>query len=182
MTRRILVVDDDPFIRRLIATTLEDVAGFELVEAQDGAEAVELAADGGDEGVAVEVLVLVEVVADPHAHGVERRRLVGEAGDHDGDHVGVEQGQVFQELQAVVAGAEVPVEDGQVDGVLVGLAQGGLGVGGGEDAAVEVGPLEPLAEGLADRLLVVNDQDGLGRFAARCHHDNPSPQPSPPSL
>jgi CheY-like chemotaxis protein len=39
----VLVVDDDPFIRRLIATTLEDVAGFELHEAQDGVEAIEVA-------------------------------------------------------------------------------------------------------------------------------------------
>ena len=40
----VLIVDDDPFIRKLIATTLEDVAGFELVEAADGREAVEAAA------------------------------------------------------------------------------------------------------------------------------------------
>jgi two-component system chemotaxis response regulator CheY len=39
----VLVVDDDPFIRRLIATTLEDVAGFDLHEAADGLEALELA-------------------------------------------------------------------------------------------------------------------------------------------
>ena len=43
MSRTILVVDDDPLIRRLIATTLEDVAGFELVEAGDGVEALERA-------------------------------------------------------------------------------------------------------------------------------------------
>ena len=36
MSRGVLIVDDDPFIRKLIATTLEDVAGFELHEAQDG--------------------------------------------------------------------------------------------------------------------------------------------------
>jgi CheY-like chemotaxis protein len=40
----VLIVDDDPFIRRLIATTLEDVAGFELAEAGDGLEAMEVAA------------------------------------------------------------------------------------------------------------------------------------------
>ena len=45
MTSTVLIVDDDPFIRRLIATTLEDVAGFELREAADGAEALELAAE-----------------------------------------------------------------------------------------------------------------------------------------
>jgi len=39
----VLIVDDDPFVRKLIATTLEDVAGFELVEAGDGREAVEVA-------------------------------------------------------------------------------------------------------------------------------------------
>ena len=39
----VLIVDDDPSIRKLVATTLEDVAGFELVEAADGDEALELA-------------------------------------------------------------------------------------------------------------------------------------------
>jgi two-component system chemotaxis response regulator CheY len=41
--RGVLVVDDDPFIRKLIATTLEDVAEFELHEAADGAQALEVA-------------------------------------------------------------------------------------------------------------------------------------------
>jgi CheY-like chemotaxis protein len=43
MSRSVLVVDDDPFIRKLIATTLEDVAAFELHEAADGLEALEVA-------------------------------------------------------------------------------------------------------------------------------------------
>jgi CheY-like chemotaxis protein len=43
MSRGVLVVDDDPFIRKLIATTLEDVTEFELHEAADGAEALEIA-------------------------------------------------------------------------------------------------------------------------------------------
>src|SRR5205823_12427993 len=43
MNRAALVVDDDPFIRRLIATTLEDVAEFEIHEAADGLEALEVA-------------------------------------------------------------------------------------------------------------------------------------------
>ncbi len=42
MTRAVLVVDDDRFIRKLITTTLEDVAGFELYEAADGIEALEV--------------------------------------------------------------------------------------------------------------------------------------------
>jgi CheY-like chemotaxis protein len=43
MSRAVLVVDDDPFIRKLIATTLEDVSEFELHEAADGAQALEVA-------------------------------------------------------------------------------------------------------------------------------------------
>jgi CheY-like chemotaxis protein len=43
MIRGVLVVDDDPFIRKLIVTTLEDVANVELHEASDGVQAVDLA-------------------------------------------------------------------------------------------------------------------------------------------
>ncbi|MFZ0040741.1 MAG: response regulator [Solirubrobacteraceae bacterium] len=43
MTRGVLVVDDDPFIRKLVATTLEDVSRFDLYEAADGIEALEVA-------------------------------------------------------------------------------------------------------------------------------------------
>ena len=41
--RKVLIVDDDPFIRKLIATTLEDVSGYRMTEAGDGEEAVEAA-------------------------------------------------------------------------------------------------------------------------------------------
>ena len=43
MPRSVLIVDDDPFIRKLVATTLEDVAGFELMEAANGREALRVA-------------------------------------------------------------------------------------------------------------------------------------------
>jgi CheY-like chemotaxis protein len=43
MTRGVLIVDDDRFIRKLIATTLEDSARFELHEAADGQEALAVA-------------------------------------------------------------------------------------------------------------------------------------------
>jgi two-component system chemotaxis response regulator CheY len=43
--RSVLIVDDDPFIRKLVSTTLEDVAGFRLYEASNGLEAVERAAE-----------------------------------------------------------------------------------------------------------------------------------------
>jgi CheY-like chemotaxis protein len=43
MRNGVLIVDDDQFIRKLIATTLEDVSEFELHEAADGLEALEVA-------------------------------------------------------------------------------------------------------------------------------------------
>ncbi len=43
MTPTILIVDDDPLIRKLIHTTLRDVAGFDLEEAGDGLAAIETA-------------------------------------------------------------------------------------------------------------------------------------------
>jgi len=43
VTRTILIVDDDPVIRKLITTTLQDVAGYRLAEAGDGMAALETA-------------------------------------------------------------------------------------------------------------------------------------------
>ena len=43
MTHTILIVDDDPLIRKLITTTLQDVAGYRLREAGDGIQALEAA-------------------------------------------------------------------------------------------------------------------------------------------
>ena len=51
----VLIVDDDPFVRKLIATTLEDVAGVDLVEAGDGREAVQVAARDRPELVFLDV-------------------------------------------------------------------------------------------------------------------------------
>jgi CheY-like chemotaxis protein len=45
MTRTILIVDDDAMIRKLITTTLQDVAGYSLREAPDGLAAIEAAVD-----------------------------------------------------------------------------------------------------------------------------------------
>lgn len=45
MTPTILIVDDDPLIRKLITTTLEDVAGYRLREAGDGVQAIEAAVE-----------------------------------------------------------------------------------------------------------------------------------------
>jgi CheY-like chemotaxis protein len=43
VTHTILIVDDDAMIRKLITTTLEDVAGYSLREAADGVAAIEAA-------------------------------------------------------------------------------------------------------------------------------------------
>jgi two-component system chemotaxis response regulator CheY len=69
VTRTILIVDDDPSIRRLIATTLEDVSGFRLEEAADGEEAVERALDAEPEIVFLDLEM-------PRVNGIETcRRL-----------------------------------------------------------------------------------------------------------
>jgi two-component system chemotaxis response regulator CheY len=67
MTRGVLVVDDDPFIRKLIATTLEDVSRFDIHEASDGLEAVAVARR--------ELPALVFLDVDmPHLNGIEACR------------------------------------------------------------------------------------------------------------
>ncbi len=69
MTRTILIVDDDPLIRKLILTTLEDVAGFCLREAGDGVQAIEAALEERPE------IVLLDYDM-PRLNGVETcRRL-----------------------------------------------------------------------------------------------------------
>jgi two-component system chemotaxis response regulator CheY len=69
VNRTILIVDDDPMIRKLIATTLEDVSGYRLQEASDGAEAVERAVEAKPEIVFLDVDM-------PHLNGIEAcRRL-----------------------------------------------------------------------------------------------------------
>jgi CheY-like chemotaxis protein len=70
----VLIVDDDPSIRKLVATTLEDVAGFELVEAADGDEALERAAEQAP------AIVLLDIDM-PGIDGLEAcRRLRAEPG------------------------------------------------------------------------------------------------------
>jgi CheY-like chemotaxis protein len=69
MTRTILIVDDDPMIRKLIATTLEDISGYRLQEAGDGVEALERAVTARPEIVFLDVDM-------PRLNGIETcRRL-----------------------------------------------------------------------------------------------------------
>jgi two-component system chemotaxis response regulator CheY len=49
VTPTILIVDDDPLIRKLITTTLQDVAGYRLREAGDGIQAIEAAVEAQPE-------------------------------------------------------------------------------------------------------------------------------------
>jgi len=65
----VLIVDDDPFVRKLIATTLEDVAGFDLVEAGDGREALDVAVRDRPEIVFLDVDM-------PEIDGFEACRLL----------------------------------------------------------------------------------------------------------
>ena len=69
MTRTILIVDDDPSIRRLIATTLEDVSGYRLEEAGDGLEAVDRALEAHPEIVFLDIEM-------PRADGLEACRRI----------------------------------------------------------------------------------------------------------
>jgi CheY-like chemotaxis protein len=69
VTRTILIVDDDPMIRKLIATTLEDISGYRLQEAGDGLEAIERAVASRPEIVFLDVDM-------PRLNGIETcRRL-----------------------------------------------------------------------------------------------------------
>ena len=77
MPRGVLIVDDDQFIRKLIKTTLEDVTGFELHEASDGIEALEVAERERP------VLVFLDVQM-PRLDGIATcRRLREQAGTSD---------------------------------------------------------------------------------------------------
>ena len=77
MNRTILIVDDDPSIRRLIAATLEDVSGYRMTEAGDGEEAVERARD------AQPAIVFLDIEM-PRLNGIEAcRRLRSEPGTAD---------------------------------------------------------------------------------------------------
>jgi two-component system chemotaxis response regulator CheY len=71
--RAVLIVDDDPFIRKLIVTTLEGVSTFVLHEACDGAEAVRTARREGPR------LVFLDIDM-PLLDGIEAcRQMRGEA-------------------------------------------------------------------------------------------------------
>lgn len=71
-SRSVLIVDDDPFIRKLVATTLQGVSGFDLHEAADGVEALEAAERCRP------AIVLLDVDM-PRMHGIDACRALREA-------------------------------------------------------------------------------------------------------
>ena len=102
MNRTILIVDDDESIRRLIATTLEDVSGYRMLEAGDGEEAVSRARD-------VQPSIVFLDIDMPRLDGIEAcRRMKSEPSTADATIVMLtgdsEQGA---ELQARRAGADL---------------------------------------------------------------------------
>ncbi len=101
MTRTILIVDDDPMIRKLIATTLEDVAGYRLEEAADGAEAIERAVDVRPEIVFLDVDM-------PEINGIEAcRRLRSDPVTAGATIVMLTGGGAQAESGALAAGADL---------------------------------------------------------------------------
>jgi CheY-like chemotaxis protein len=102
VTRTILIVDDDASIRRLIATTLEDVSGYRLEEASDGDEAVDLALDALPEIVFLDLEM-------PRVDGIETcRRMRSEPALADATIVVLtgDSGEVA-ERSAQAAGADL---------------------------------------------------------------------------
>jgi two-component system chemotaxis response regulator CheY len=77
VTHGVLIVDDDHFIRKLIKTTLEDVARFDLHEAEDGVEALKVAERERP------ALVFLDVEM-PRMNGIETcRRLREQTANHE---------------------------------------------------------------------------------------------------
>jgi CheY-like chemotaxis protein len=99
MNRSVLIVDDDPFIRRLIATTLEDVAGFELEEAGDGVEAIAAAR-------ATEPAIVFLDIDMPRMNGIDACREL-RALDGDATIVMLTAAGPDAEAEARAAGADL---------------------------------------------------------------------------
>jgi CheY-like chemotaxis protein len=102
MTRTILIVDDDESIRRLIATTLEDVSGYRMSEAGDGEEAMRRALE-------VRPSIVFLDIDMPLLNGIEAcRRMRSEPSTADATIVMLTgDSEQEAELQARRAGADL---------------------------------------------------------------------------
>jgi two-component system chemotaxis response regulator CheY len=100
MTSTVLIVDDDPFIRRLIATTLEDVSGFDLIQAGDGEEALTLAEQ-------TRPLIVFLDVDMPKLNGLDACRALREREEFAGTRIVMLTAGVEHERAAKDAGADL---------------------------------------------------------------------------
>ena len=102
MNKTILIVDDDESIRRLIATTLEDVSGYRMSEAGDGEEAMERARE-------VRPSIVFLDIDMPRLDGIEAcRRLKSEPSTADATIVMLTgDSEQVVELEARRAGADL---------------------------------------------------------------------------
>jgi two-component system chemotaxis response regulator CheY len=100
--RSVLIVDDDPFIRKLVATTLGDVGDYELVEACDGLEALELARTESPEIVFLDIDM-------PELDGIEACRRLRELPEAAGSTIVMLTAAATSEAEraAEVAGADL---------------------------------------------------------------------------
>ena len=89
MTHTILIVDDDAMIRKLITTTLQDVACYSLREAPDGLAAIEAAMRDRPEIVFLDydmprlngIETCRRLRSDPATAGATIVMLTGDSGD-----------------------------------------------------------------------------------------------------
>jgi CheY-like chemotaxis protein len=102
MNRTILIVDDDESIRRLIATTLEDVSGYRMSEAGDGEEAMRRARE-------VRPSIVFLDIDMPLLNGIEAcRRMKSEPATADATIVMLTgDSEQAAELEARRAGADL---------------------------------------------------------------------------
>lgn len=101
MNRTILIVDDDPSIRRLIAATLEDVSGYRMTEAGDGQEALERAR-------ATQPSIVFLDIEMPRLNGIEAcRRMRSEPTTADATIVMLTGSDEESEREARAAGADL---------------------------------------------------------------------------
>ena len=102
MNRTILIVDDDEGIRRLIATTLEDVSGYRMSEAADGEEAMRRALE-------VRPSIVFLDIDMPRLNGIEAcRRMKSEPSTADATIVMLTgDSEQASELEARRAGADL---------------------------------------------------------------------------
>lgn len=101
MNRTILIVDDDPSIRRLIAATLEDVSGYRMTEAGDGLQALERAR-------ATQPAIIFLDIEMPRLNGIEAcRRLRSDPSTADATIVMLTGSDEESERDARTAGADL---------------------------------------------------------------------------